>query len=607
MDKTAKQKPSGKPKKANCRHTYLKRFFSHWSRHSRYTQDVFPLNKLPNELLLHIIANIDPMPNRYNRVLGHIPDDPPPSRPDPYLIRDFLEACRPLWSLSLTSRRFRELAQSRLYTAPVLGGFAFRVPVDRSHARIAYFLRTLFARPDLRKHVKHIRLCFPGKGEPSFQREEKEESNFDAEAIHFVTEIVLQCRKLIASFDLPSDMSKSWNAQMIMDYRYTLTGILLALLPQLETLSFSEGDIELESWQDDHVLNMIGIHQQSHAHIDLRSIKYMPAAQSLRHLKVSSLIPIRLDGLDMFANLDSLDISIKLAGLDTDEIEHISRLYSGRDALKNFRSIRTLRFDCQIKSIGIWDFAARSGMVHILQVFPGVTSLSFYAEPSSEKNPFRSVRAFPHYQANIQTYPTPPKTSDYDASVRDTFWDERVYAARTEWTDYQFLVDSLYHIRPKLETLQLPGGFWTLPGAARKPLPRFDKFSRLKTLVVPQAALMSIKLYNMRLPDTGHGDFDLLPDVVFPATLKRLTIFDANEKLLDSAYLDELFAGRAADGRKHDFELEQLEILFGPMFTDEEIKRLLRKSVWPHFWAMVDRAKFKVLLGRDGMVPAAAE
>lgn len=554
-------------------------------------------------MLLNIIANVDP--NRYDRVLGHIPDDPPPSQPDLYLIRDFLTACQPLWSLSLTSKRFRDLAQNRLYTAPVLSGFAYRLPVDQTYARIAFFLRTLFARPDLRKHVKHIRLCFPNRGEPTVQREEFEESNLNAEAVPFVTEIVRQCRSLIASFDLPADMKKSWIAQMIMDYRYTLTGVLLALLPKLETLSFSEGDIETWGYMDDHVLNMIGIHPHSHANIDLRSIKCMPASHSLRHLKLSSLVPIRLDGLDMFDNLDSLDISIKLAGLDTEDIEHLSRLYSGREALRNFRNFRNLRFDCQIKSVGIWDFAARSGMLHILQVFPGITCLDFYAEPSSEKNPFRSVRAFPHYQANIQTYPATAKPADYDASARDTFWDERVYAARTDWTDYQFLVDSLHHIRPKLETLQLPGGFWTLPGAARKPLPRFDKFSRLKTLVVPQAALLSIKLYNMRFPDTNHGEFELMPSLVFPPTLKRLRIFDANAELLGSQWLEELLAGRGVED--HEFELEKLEILFGPIFDDAELEQLRSRNESSQFWAMVDRAGFPVSVGRDDVVPAAAE
>ncbi|KAH7392210.1 hypothetical protein DE146DRAFT_757948 [Phaeosphaeria sp. MPI-PUGE-AT-0046c] len=567
------------------------------------TDYVFPLNNLPNELLLNIIANVDP--HRYNRVLGHIPDDPPPSQPDPYLIRDFLMACRPLWSLSLTSRKFRKLAQNRLYTAPVLSGFAFRFSFHKTHARIAFFLRTLFARPDLRKHVRHIRLCYPNSGEPTVQREENEESNLNAEAIPFVTEIVDQCRSLIATFDLPADMKMSWIGQMIVDYRYTLTGVLLALLPKLETLSFSEGDLKTWLYLDDHVLNVIGMHPYSHANIDLRSIKCMPAAQSLRYLKLSSLTPIRLDGLDMFENLDSLDISIKLAGLDTDDIEHLSRLYSGREALRNFRNLRNLRFDCQIKSVGIWDFSARSGMLHILQAFPAITSLDFYAEPSSEKNPFKSVRAFPHYQANIQAYPATPSIADYDASARDTFWDERVYAARTDWTDYQFLVDSLHHIRPRLETLKLPGGFWTLPGAARKPIPRFDKFSRLKTLVVPQAAVLSIKLYNMRFPDTTDGDFELLPSLVFPPTLKRLKIFDADADLLDSRWLEELLTGHGAES--HEFELEHLEILFGPMFDDAELEKIQAKTAYSPFWTMVDQATFQVIVGRDEMVPAAAE
>ncbi|EAT91505.1 hypothetical protein HBH56_006730 [Parastagonospora nodorum] len=552
------------------------------------------LNDLPTELLEHIVSSIDL--NRSDRVLGHIPDDPPPNQPDPYLIRDFLASCAPLCSLSLASRRFRDIAQKHIFTAPVLGGFAFRFPNDLSHARVAYFLRTIFARPDFRRYVKQIRLCFPRSGEPADQRSDPEESNLKALPLNLVIQVVCPSRNFIEALNLPADIKEAWRSSMNLDYRYALLRILRVLLPQIERFSLSEVSSDAWLYAQDRVLNVDGIDG-----LNMNAKMGLPCARNLKFLKLSSLTPIRLDGLNVFPNLDTLDISIKLAGLDNHEVQHLSRLYGGSDALETFRSIRHLRLDCQIKTVGIWDFSARSGMTHILQAFPKLASLDFYAEASSEKNPFRSVRAFPHYQANIQTYPEAPLLSDYDASTGDTYWDERLYAARTEWTDYQYLVDSLVHVRPHLQFLRLPGGFWTLPGATRKPLPRFELFSQLRRLALPQAAILSTKLFNMRHPETVVGDFNLTPIDVLPPGLKYLEIFDADSELLQSRWMQVLFEEHSAGGRWPD--LQEMEFLFGPPFSDEELQNLLAKSSWTEFWTLASRAAFQVHCKRDDKTP----
>jgi hypothetical protein len=482
-----------------------------------------------------------------------------------------------------------------------LGGFAFRSPTDLSHARIAFFLRTLFTRPDLRRHVKQLRLCFPQSGKPSDQRDEHEESNLTACPLNFFTQIVCPSRHLIDALDIPTKFKEMWRVALTLDHRYTLLSTLMALLPQLERLSFSENSSDTWLYSHDRVLNMIGIHPRNSSNTDLECIENLPIVQSLRFLKLSTLTPIRLDGFHIFPRLDTLDVSIKLAGLENHDIQHLSRLYCSPEAVANFRSIRHLRVDCQTKTVGIWDFSARSGMTHILQAFPELVSLDFYAEPSSEKNPFRSVRAFPHYQANIQAYPSAALSSDYDVSTGDTYWDERLYAARTEWTDYQYLVDSLFHIRPHMRSLRLPGGFWTLPGATRKPLPRFVLFSQLQNLAVPQAAILSIKLFNMRFPETVQGDFDLSPVDVLPTGLQHLEIFDADVDLLQSNWLQALFDEQAA-GKRWPI-LQKVEILFGPAVTGTELKDLLTRQTGSKFWALADQADFQISVRRDDGVP----
>jgi hypothetical protein len=180
--------------------------------------------------------------------------------------------------------------------------------------------------------------------------------------------------------------------------------------------------------------------------------------------------------------------------------------------------------------------------------------------------------------------------------------DRAIYDARTEITDYQFLVDNLVHLRPTLKRLQLPGGFWTLPGAVRKPIPRFDKFTRLEKLILPQAALISIKLDNMRFDTVYQGDFELSASVALPVSLQHLTIFDVDESFLESSWLQGLFSEQKSHFQWPDFRT--LEILMGPTFSDESLEEVLARQRNAAFWAMVDEATFKVVVGRDELDPS---
>jgi hypothetical protein len=558
---------------------------------------------------MQIISNVDTY--RSERILGHNPDDPPPSLPDYYLMSDFLTSCQPLYSLCLTSKRFRNLAQEHLFYAPVLGGIALRLPDDgsdmpseQSRSRIAYFLRTIVERPDLRRHVKQIRLCFSSDDEDDQQQPTKETSNLGAKALSSVPDILAQACGIIDTHDVPAPLKMVWTMRMCgEDSRYTMLAIVLGLLPQLERLSFSEESLDTWLWDNfgGRGAHMLGTYLGFPKELELYGIRCLPIGRNLNHLKVSSRMSINLDGIYMIPSLDTLDISMSIASMRSETVQALSELYTGYRSSMNFRYIRHLRLDFQIKSMGIWNFAARTGTTHILQAFPKLKSLDFYAEPSSEKNPFRSVRAFPHYQANIQTYPDAPSPADFDSHADGAYWDERVYAARTDYTDYQYLVDSLVNIRPHLETLRLPGGFWTLPGASRKLIPRFQLFPTLQRLALPQAAILSIKLYNMRFPETVQGDFELLPTEVLPPRLRCLEIFDADADLLKSAWLQELFQEQREHCRWPDFQ--RLEIFFGPMFDDKEFTDLVARKSWGSFWTLADDAVFQIIVDRDNDVP----
>ena len=238
----------------------------------------------------------------------------------------------------------------------------------------------------------------------------------------------------------------------------------------------------------------------------------------------------------------------------------------------------------------------RECMINIVQAFRNLKTLEYYAESSESKNPYRSVRAFPVYQANIQNYPdvSLPLAAEV---AEEPYWDRTIYDARTEITDYQNLVDGLVHVRPTLERLQLPGGFWTLPGAVRKQIPRFDQFTQLRTLVVPQAVIISIKLDKMRFDVVSGGDFDLSPSLALPRPLQHLKIFDVDAAFLESFWLRELFR----EQNEHCLwpALRCFEILLGPTYSDIEVEELLARRSGENFWKMVGDAHFEVVVGRD--------
>jgi hypothetical protein len=71
---------------------YLRTRFTRIPTYADVPSDTSPrsLNDLPAELLLQIVSSVDL--HRSKRILGHIPDDPPPILPDVYLINDFWSA-----------------------------------------------------------------------------------------------------------------------------------------------------------------------------------------------------------------------------------------------------------------------------------------------------------------------------------------------------------------------------------------------------------------------------------------------------------------------------------------------------------------------------------
>jgi hypothetical protein len=555
------------------------------------------LDDLPDEILLQVFSHIDP--NRSERVLGYLPDDPPPNPPDDYLIEDFLSKNSTFCNLALASKRFRYVVQEHLLFAPIIGGLSSLSPPDQPQWRIACFLRTILARPSLGRYVKEIRLCLPLLDRTSPTLSIRTPGS---------PEMLIRAHGTTASLENPEDLKTVLEQHPNSSRQYTLTSALLLLLPQLERLVFSDqipnGSVTPTASRDrvdwyEFRHGLVDTYPGMYASEDSHDVQKLPIACTVTYVKISSLMSLRPNNLDIFPNLRTMDISLKLAGLPPNDRMLLVGSYRMMEVWTTFNNIRHLRLDCQVKTTGIWDLCARVCMSRVLGAFCNLESLDFYAEESCSKNPFSSVRSFPYEQSNIQSYPYLSSALDYDEL--DQPWDGRIQVARTQYTDYQILVDAVTE-SDQLKSLRLPGGFWTLPGAMRKMLTRFNKFTQLQSLIVPQAAIISINLDSMSFADTDHADFHLLPSAVLPTSLQHLKIFDADADLLKSDWLRELFDVQMA--LKGWPQLKKLEILLGPLYDDSALRSLQARHSGNWFWEMVDQAPFQVCVARDDEVPS---
>ncbi|KAI4939239.1 uncharacterized protein J4E92_000523 [Alternaria infectoria] len=543
------------------------------------------LSTLPNEVLLQVFSHVDL--HRSIRVLGYIPDDPPPSSPDEYLISDFRANSRSLLNIALTCKRFTVLAREVLLSSLVLEvGFPGTLN-ELSNSDIYGLIWRLQARPEWKRHIKQLRLCFPSEDRGIMKL-----SGSGPVEPHVNYLVYEKACEIVASLDLPAWWKTGKIAELKGTFAHASASVFLALLPNISTLCIFDTDSNL-TLAEPHFQDMRRWQ---------RFAFRLPTAHVLSYLKYESPLPPLLGGgLEHYPNLHTLDLSIRLQGQIHSQIRMASEHYlSSRCAQP---TIRHLRLDFEVRTVGVWNTTSRACMTNILRAFPNLQTLEYYAESSDSKNPYRSVRAFPAYQANIQYYPTGPSPLEDDVYVDEQHWDRTIYDARSEVTDYQNLVDGMIHLRPNLETLKLPGGFWTLPGAMRKPLPRFDRFAQLKKLVIPQAALISIKLDNMRFDAVFEGDFELSPTQALPISLQHLKIFDVDLAFLESRWLQDLFGVQKAEN--HWPRLQCVEILMGPTVTGLCLEGLKARQSNAEFWMLVDDANFEVVVERDEEGPDA--
>jgi hypothetical protein len=179
------------------------------------------LTDLPNELLLHIA--------RYLRVVN-MPDMIKEERFDGKERITFVRGTESLINLSRACRKLRPIAQEALLHTVVLGGF------DGLPA-IVSLVRLLLNRPDMRKHVRQLRIGLPPN--EIIYLASKKGWWLSKPLGSPPSDIWLPAAELIASSQLPTTMKHAWQEELSANYPRPLCGVLLAMVQNLEYLSIS--------------------------------------------------------------------------------------------------------------------------------------------------------------------------------------------------------------------------------------------------------------------------------------------------------------------------------------------------------------------------------
>ena len=342
--------------------------------------------------------------HREARILGYIPDDPPPTPVDQYLIEDFRRCS--VRNIAHTCKRFAHLAREALLHAPVLAVTFPHTLEGFESCGIIKFVRKLNQNPELSRYIKQLRLCWSQRrnGYPLGP-------GFDSEATISPAVLIAlegQVSRLEKELKLPQPPRIFDSVTALGDLVERSVPALLNLLPHLETLCISDPYLRVtlppKYW----------------------SGAGMKTEHALSYLKVERAMTLIPEGLLDFPNLRTLDLSLKIQGLSPSAIledsERFKDLGRAKGIQSPFHNIQHIRLDFEVKTVGIWNTTSRAYMNNIIHTFSELQSLTYYAESSASKNPYRSVRAFPAYQANIQYYPEPTSSSTNGLAMDEQTW-----------------------------------------------------------------------------------------------------------------------------------------------------------------------------------------
>ncbi|KAF2787469.1 hypothetical protein K505DRAFT_125821 [Melanomma pulvis-pyrius CBS 109.77] len=512
---------------------------------ARKLKTTYTLHGLPDELLLKIASFIlGDTAARFEGVVECITPEDADDEIDHELDqvqKDFRYVSSDLRSLALASRSLRPIAQEILFRAPILYDQRWKF----KDSSIVNLTRTLLERPDLANFVRILRINVPSDYAMTWTESPPREFPVSKKAAAFIesppqdSAVFEKATALIEKLNIDSEVKRYWKEELRDFYPRAFCIVVLSLASKLERLHVAP------TLKHDSGLGLLPILFGVDTVARDRDLAQIPGLRSLSHLKLVVEAPFEVLGLQLLSKLDSLDISI----------EAVYHTESGLTSPATFlKSVRHLRLDCRIRKIGL----ARGFCHHlrvITQMFENLVSLHLYGEP-------------PFYDHRVDLY---------NVGWRD--WYQRELRDKS----YSALVESLALIAPRLQTFELPRGFWTLPnimphsgmrGGMETINPKdefvgeitdFRAFETLKHLIIPKTAIVH---------KTVEKTTQASPIDTLPCSLKRITVFGADEELWP--WLEDILDSRPS----YFTTLEEIEFLqWEPIYPKPSLKLLEKLEI----------------------------
>jgi hypothetical protein len=362
-----------------------------------------------------------------------------------------------------------------------------------------------------------------------------------------------------------------------------LTGVILHLLPNLRFIHFDNSPVDYcdtfgplfgdyrTYWSGSHMRNSWLFPPQRDE--TLEGLSSIQGLKNVKHLKLTTAHHPQLYGLSLLPHIKELDIALQGHGQGHQQPPHTDFKSS------DFQHIEVVRIDSRIHAISLEVPVFLENLRHLLPSFTNARSVHFYAEPPD----------YPHqYDFGPSHFISLTAWCIYEDSLEDH-------------RSYHALVSTLHPLYNTLESLQLPGGFWSLPTESDRPPVDLKRFPKLRHLTAPKVALLGAgaqprhkfwyKTWNGREMLEAEWDWDLMkyeevtdemepedtgphipmhsPRDVLPSTLQTVRVFEAD---IDTcAWLEDVFRYKESDFP----ELRVVEMVVTKFELEEDIPGML--------------------------------
>jgi hypothetical protein len=312
---------------------------------------------------------------------------PPPSQlnKQPTVQQKYSVGITSLFSLALTSRRYRAIAQEVLYRAPFPRS---DFPWTES-SPVFQLACTLLSSPHLARHINNLRLDMP--------------RDWGTEMIRSATTsaIVAQAETFIEGIDWMFPQGKEgWIWQLRRLRPLPFLALILSLSPNLKKLSLVAGNGK--EVEDDVIPRMFWSTSATSMsdfeyHSSLERMASSPGLAGLRHLRTGSVIPITMPPFVDLETLTSLDLALNdwpygttvpvlqrvktlrldtcLARLPREEVDATSRMMVGG-------MIQPMGGTPQPRTGGL--SLLYMSIAQLLESFPELETLKLYVKPAYE-------------------------------------------------------------------------------------------------------------------------------------------------------------------------------------------------------------------------------